>query len=149
MPATSYVLNKWYWMQIYIIINYIIKYIITIIINVFSWQTSIYSLKPQLEFSILCYPQIDLIFLSPTALGYLWIVGTYFIIIICSLVTLESNDYSVFSIRLLTTHRVVSGHVVGAQWTSVKLNKNTRLETKGMLPSLCPNEDGNVENVFL
>ena len=46
-------------------------------------------------------------------------------------------------------HRVESGHVVVALETSVKLNKTTRLETKGMLPSLCPNEDGNVKNVFL
>lgn len=62
---------------------------------------------------------------------------------------LEGKDYAVFTIRLPTIHRAVSGHVVGSLQTSVKLNKNTRLKTKGTFPSLCPNEDGNVENVFL
>lgn len=98
----------------------------------------------------------NLIILSSTALGYLYKHLLYCITMNCSLLStlrgrevLEGEDYAVCSFRLPTTHRAESGHVVGAQETSVKLNKNTRLETKGMLPSLCPNEDGNVENVFL
>ena len=60
------------------------------------------------------------------------------------------GPHAVFSLlRLPVTQRAESGHAVRAPETSVKGNENTGLQSKGTLPSSCPNEDGNVGNVFL